>query len=82
VAGLNGVGVQFGFYPRWKHPVGFRIASTFTPLELQRSPVSYSTYNLNVKLSGQFRLNFPSGWWVDYIIYRPNLPFLPARLPM
>lgn len=70
IAGLNGVGVQFGFYPKWKHPVGFRIASTFTPLEVQRSPVSYSTYNLNVKLSGQFQ---GTGVYADY---RPlKLPF-------
>ena len=70
VAGLNGVGVQFGFYPKWKHPVGFRIVSTFTPLELQRSPVSYSTYNLDVKLSGQFQ---GTGVYADY---RPlKLPF-------
>lgn len=70
VAGLNGVGVQFGFHPKWKKPIGFRIVSTFTPLELQRSPVSYSTYNLNVKLSGQFQ---GTGVYADF--RPPKLPF-------
>ena len=70
VAGLNGVGVQFGFHPKWKKPIGFRIVSTFTPLELQRSPVTYTNYNLAVKLSGQFQ---GTGVYADY---RPSkLPF-------
>jgi hypothetical protein len=70
VAGLNGVGVQFGFHPKWKKPIGFRIVSTFTPLELQQSPVTYTSYNLAVKLSGQFQ---GTGVYADY---RPaKLPF-------